>query len=157
MWLGMALASGEKITLEADDFTLDLGSGARVYRGNVKFRQGDIELDCALLTTHHDVAGTLKNGVCEGQPDGRPGEFRHPGAASDIFGRARRIAWDVAAQRVLLEQHAMLEHAGRRIEGSVITYHIASRRVQVSGDKTGAAPAGERPRLVIPPRPEGVE
>ncbi|MGI9310393.1 MAG: lipopolysaccharide transport periplasmic protein LptA [bacterium] len=142
-------AEDEPTTLEADDFTFDLDTGVRIYRGDVAFRQGDFHLDCDELATYHDADGGLDKGVCRGAP----GRFaqRPDSSGDEVRGRARTITLDNRAKIVVLEREAEIEHGGNRIQGERITYDLASRKLRAGAD-------GEsRARMIVQPRPNEVE
>lgn len=140
----------QPVTLEADDFEFDLESGARIYRGQVEYRQGSIRIDCDELVTRHDDAGELQTGVCTG----RPGRFRQTldgdgDGGTVVRGHALRITYDLAAGRVVLDGDAQVEHRGDRLRGARIVYDLAANKARV----TGADGAGARPRIEVQPRP----
>lgn len=140
----------QPVTLEADDFELDLASGARIYRGQVEYRQGSIRIDCDELVTRHDDAGELQTGVCTG----RPGRFQQTlagdgdDAAAVVRGQALTITYERAAGRVVLAGEAQVAHRGDRLRGARIVYDLAAKRARVTGDDAGA-----RPRIEVQPRP----
>lgn len=139
----------QAVTLEADDFEFDLDSGARIYRGNVVYRQGSIRVECDALTTRHDGDGELQSGVCTGNP----GRFRQTLAGDDgettvVQGQARAITFDRG--RIVLDGDAQVAHAGDRLSGARIAYDVDARKAKVTGDGDGS---GRRPRIEIAPRP----
>lgn len=146
-------------TMQADDFTLDLAAGTRIYRGNVIFRQGSLRLRCAVLTTHHDQDGALVKGVCSGSPGTfaqRLESTQHQN--QDARGQARTITLDRQEDVVLFEGGGEIEFGGQfggqlegrsegnRIAGERIRYDLGAEKVTASGV------AADRPRLVIQPR-----
>jgi len=161
-WPAAALDSDktQPVTLEADDFELDLESGARIYRGQVEYRQGSVRIDCDELVTRYDADDALQSGVCTG----RPGRFQQtvndgdgdgdgettvtPETATVVRGRALTITYDRAAGRIVLDGDAQVEHRGDRLRGARITYDLETRRARV----TGGGDRGERPRIEAQPR-----
>lgn len=161
-WPAAALDSdkAQPVTLEADDFELDLESGARIYRGQVEYRQGSVRIDCDELVTRYDADDALQSGVCTG----RPGRFQQTvddgdgdgdgettvtpeTAATVVRGRALTITYDRAAGRIVLDGDAQVEHRGDRLRGARITYDLETRRARVTGGGDG-----ERPRIEAQPR-----
>lgn len=137
----------QAVTLEADDFEFDLESGARIYRGNVVYRQGSIRVECDALTTRHDGDGELQSGVCTGAP----GRFQQTVAGDDgetavVQGQARAITFD--RRRIVLDGDAQVAHAGDRLSGARIAYDVDARTAKVTGDGDGG---GRRPRIEIQP------
>ena len=156
-WPAAALDSDktQPVTLEADDFELDLESGARIYRGQVEYRQGSVRIDCDELVTRYDADDALQSGVCTG----RPGRFQQTvdgdgdgettvtsEAATVVRGRALTITYDRAAGRIVLDGDAQVEQRGDRLRGARITYDLETRRARVTGGD------GERPRIEAQPR-----
>ncbi len=164
-------------TLDADAFELDLETGVRTYRGHVVYQQGSLQLKCDALVTYYHDDNKLNKGVCTGNP----GRFkqRPEGQDSDIIGRARVITLDRIKGAVILQKRAEIEQGGNRIHGQLITYHLATKKVKVTGAGDAASaevasadsnaqestqesaqePAQEstlnataRPRLIIQPR-----
>jgi len=144
-----ALDSGaeQAATLQADDFSLDLGSGARIYRGNVSFRRGGLGFDCDSLALYSDARGEMDKGVCSGSP----GRFRQrpQGGGEDLLGSARRITFDARAAEVILEGGAELLQSGKRLRGARITYDLEEKAVRAGGESGGGGA-----RMRIPPRSE---
>jgi len=143
----------QPVSLEADDFEFDLESGARIYRGQVEYRQGSIRIDCDELVTRHDDAGELQSGVCTG----RPGRFQQTldgddgdGDTAIVRGHALTITYDLAAGRVVLDGDAQVEHRGDRLRGARIVYDLAAKKARVTGAADGS---GDRPRIEVQPRP----
>ena len=166
-WPAAALDSDktQPVTLEADDFELDLESGARIYRGQVEYRQGSVRIDCDELVTRYDADDALQSGVCTGRPgrfqqtvDGGDGDGDGDGdgettvtpetTATVVRGRALTITYDRAAGRIVLDGEAQVEHRGDRLRGARITYDLETRRARV----TGGGDRGERPRIEAQPR-----
>lgn len=145
-----AADKNQPVTLEADDFEFDLDSGARIYRGNVVYRQGGIRVECDALTTRHDGDGELQSGLCTGAP----GRFQQTVAGGDggdggetvVRGQARAITFD--RRRIVLDGGAQVAHDGDRLSGARIDYDLDARKAKVTG-ADGAA----RPRIEIQPRP----
>ena len=156
-------------TLEADDFEIDLGTGVRIYRGNVVFRQGSILLECDELETHLNDDGGLEKGICVGSP----GRFkqRPQGAKHDIVGVARKITMDEIDEIVVLKSQVKVTQGGTQISGRTVTYDLVTEKIKVKGgsqtassakkqdsgeassDGTAQADQGSsRPSLVIQPR-----
>lgn len=143
-------------TFKADEIVYDLENGTRTYHGNVRFRQGSIQLDCDRLVTYHNQSGEVHKSVCSGEP----GKFkqRPQGKNSDARAQAFMITLD---KRVLtLEQHARIEHAGNRTHGDLIVYDLHTEKIKV-GDDTASSDTQttlatkstkERARLIIQPR-----
>ena len=158
-WPAAALDSDktQPVTLEADDFELDLESGARIYRGQVEYRQGSVRIDCDELVTRYDADDALQSGVCTGRPgrfqqtvddgDGDAATTVTPETATVVRGRALTITYDRAAGRIVLDGEAQVEHRGDRLRGARITYDLETRRARVTGGGDG-----ERPRIEAQPR-----
>ncbi|MGR3914355.1 MAG: lipopolysaccharide transport periplasmic protein LptA [Gammaproteobacteria bacterium] len=138
--------SAQTATLQADAFSFDLTSGARMYRGNVSFRQGSIRLECDSLAAYEDAHGGVNKGVCSG----RPGRLRQrpQGGDEELRGSARRIVFDARAAEIMLEGGAELVQSGKRIRGARIIYDIEQKSARVHG----ADADGGRARILIPPR-----
>lgn len=136
-------ARAQTANLEADDFSIDLKSGARTYRGNVVFRRGRIRLDCETLSAQYDAEDELQRGVCSGSP----ARFaqRAQGGDPGMRGSARSITFESRAEKIILQGGAEIVQSGDRIHGARITYRIAEQSVHVDGD-------GERARMRIAPR-----
>ncbi len=140
--------ANQQATLAADEVELDLKTGVRTYRGNVRFRHGGIHLACDALVTRHGRDGELASGVCTGQP----GKFnqRREGRDANARGNARRITLDKGAGLLLLEGGAEVVLAdGDRIRGERITYDLKTKKVKIAGGAVANA------RLQPPPADAG--
>ncbi len=140
-------------TLEADDFEIDFNTGIRIYRGNVVFQQGSLQLNCQKLTTYLNDDDQLDKAICLGNRH-NPGRFkqRPEHQEQDLTGVAGEITIDQISQLVMLQNRAQVIQGDLTMSGKIIIYNLSTQKVRVaSGDAQDNHSVTDRPRLVIQP------
>ncbi|MDX8402200.1 MAG: lipopolysaccharide transport periplasmic protein LptA [Mariprofundaceae bacterium] len=123
------------LRIEADAMHIDHARHTAVFTGHVRLDRGDFHLDCARLTTRYRKRGGLEQATAEGEVRIRQGE---------AHGQADRARLDERKGIVRLIGHAVMQQAGRRIEGDVIVHDINAGRTQVLPREEGG-----RARMII--------
>jgi len=139
LWQSVFALNSDKdqpITLDADNFEIDLKTGVRIYRGNMSLRQGSIRLNCDKLITYYDN-DTLNKAVCTGKPIRF--RLRPESSENDIVGTARKFTMDEIQQEIILKTQAKIVHGDIQISGQVILYNLATEQIKVKGRDSSSA------------------
>ena len=145
--------------VEADKVEMDFSSGTRLYRGDVRFRQGTIRIFADQIELIYE-GEQPEHGIATGNP----AVFRQrpDGKDHDVIGTGRRIELDEIKNIVIITGNAKLRQGRDSIDGERIVYDIAHDRMSVEGearqehegeDADTVLPKkdGERPRIQIQP------
>ena len=131
-----AAGTGE-IIVRARSATIQQSQGVAEYVGNAELIQGARHLRAERILVY------LK--------DNRPQRVEASGEpvtlteGDSLQARARRLVYDMGAQRIWLYEQAHVEHEGRVFEGGELEYRLDTR--QVNARSTGE---DDRVKLVIP-------
>lgn len=142
----LSLDRDAPIQIEADSAVIDEPSGSAIYRGRVVLQQGLLKLQSSELTVYIKD-GKATKAVASGTPvklDQAPTE-----TAEAIHAEARRITFQIEADRMLLDNQATLRQGDRLFQGAHIDYDVVNRKVNASGG------GSSRVLLVLPPTPAG--
>ncbi len=161
--------------IDAESVDIDFATGKRVYKGNVKLRQGTIKLDADKVEVYFKN-GELEKAIAKGnpavfsqRPDGKP---------HDVVGKAIFIHLDEINNVITLTKNAILTQGQDSISGKTIVYDMANDKMKVRGGgqsaptrstkmpetetPNAAAGAGSmqetgedgrRPKIVLKPKP----
>ncbi|MES9993464.1 MAG: lipopolysaccharide transport periplasmic protein LptA [Candidatus Thiodiazotropha sp.] len=131
--------------LEADNLSIDEGSGVVLYEGNVEITQGSLKLWTERLWIHRRQGKTEKI-IAEGAPvrfrqlmDKEDGEVR---------GEAMRIEITVESDEMLMIDDALLQQGGNRFRNDRIIYNRSKAMVRAGSSAQGK----QRVRVVIEPK-----
>lgn len=135
---------GKKIFMEADRVELDDRQGVGRYHGQVRFKQGSIELTAAEVIVRRQ-AGKIHTLEALGQPvhfrqqlDGDEGEMR---------AQAQRMEYIESEDRLRLYGGAELWQGGDHFAGDYMEYDLRQETVMARGDEESE----QRVRIVIQP------
>ena len=166
----------QPITVEADSTDFDYRNSLLTFN-RIRIVQGDARVEAARATatgldfsnSRWQFEGSVRISVEGGQLDsdsatvrfvndeiagaevvGRPARFRQQRDGRLAEGRADRIDYDLATERVRLSGDAWLSEGRNEITGSRLSYSLREQRVLAEAAEQGGQPV----RIVINPRPE---
>jgi lipopolysaccharide export system protein LptA len=149
--LGQVLAQesdrDQPITIEADRVDVDEAKGTSVYKGNVIFRQGTIELladELALRTTPQRELESAK-------AVGKPARFKQNAPEGEIRGHAQEITYQVATDYLLFAGDAYFSQCRDEVSGNLVEYF--GQQGLVKARKSEGGPG--RVQVILQPREEG--
>lgn len=144
--LGLDSDREQPITIEADRLDVDDAKGVSVYRGDVRYTQGTLELKAAEVT----VFSTQERSLARVVANGKPATFKQQidPAGGVLNGKADNIEYAVAAQRLRLQGSAHLVYCGDEFESDHIEYLAAKDLVKAGKSSAG----GGRVQVTIQPR-----
>lgn len=129
------------IIIRAERATINQKTGHAEYEGNAELIQGERQMNAEQITL------TMENNEpVRIEAKGNPVSLAEPNGAS---AQAKRIIYDLAAQRIWLYEDASISHQGRLFEGAELEYHLDTEQVNASGDGEDG-----RVKLVIPAEPK---
>lgn len=141
---GLALDADrdQPMHVEADRATMDEGKGIGIYRGDVRIRQGSMQLDADTVTIY------LENGqIVRAVAIGEPARYRQrpEGREQDVHAEARRMEYTLDPEQIVLTGDAVVRQGGDTFRSERIVYDIVR-------DSVDAGTSEDRVRIVIQPR-----
>ncbi|HKK13934.1 MAG TPA: lipopolysaccharide transport periplasmic protein LptA [Gammaproteobacteria bacterium] len=124
--------------LEADRAQIDHKTGVSVYRGNVQVSRGSMHLTGDTVTVYTDSDDHVNKVVAVGSP----ATFRQrpDHKEQDVKGRAQRVEYFAAEDRVVLLDKARVWQAGNTCRSDRIVYQVGRDVVNAgAGEGTGKA------------------
>ncbi|MGZ8264786.1 MAG: lipopolysaccharide transport periplasmic protein LptA [Burkholderiales bacterium] len=124
------------IHLEADRVTVDDVKQIATFTGNVVLTQGSMTMRGDRMQVRQD-----KSGFRHGTTWGSLAYFRQKRDSVDEFieGWAERIEYDSRTDKVEMFNRAMLRRGQDQVQGSYISYDVATEFFQVTGGDTKSA------------------
>lgn len=159
--LGALLAPGaaalpddqqQPIYIESDRAERDGQKGIMRYEGDVRLRQGSLNIRAESLVVHTDTNRQVERVVAEGTPahfEQQPDVDDQPVAA-----QANTIRYDVTSERLELQTNARIVQGNATMSGNRIDYDIASEILKAEGDTESDSP---RIEMVLPPQSDRAE
>jgi len=143
---GWALRSDSEqpIIIEADQVDIDDRNGVSTYYGNVKLKQGSINIDASSIVVY-SVEHRLQRIIAIGQP----AHFaqRPDGAVVDINAEAWRVEYNAQVGVLILSDRAKFYQAASKFQGDRIEYNMRKDTVRASKSEQGTG----RVHVVIQP------
>lgn len=137
----------QPIYIESDRLERDGLNGIATYEGDVRLRQGSLNIRADRLTVHTGTDNQVQRVIAEGSP----AHFEQKPNAEDppIAAQALTIRYDVGLEQLKLLRNAWLEQGEATMSGNRIDYDMASEVLKAEGDSDS-----ERPRIemVLPPQ-----
>lgn len=141
---GMAGDSEKPIEVEADSLEVRDAENVSIYRGNVKLRQGSLEIDSERLLIRFNDAREIE--LME--MTGAPARFRQlDDDRREMLGEAKQINYIESKSLLELFDQARFSHAGDTIESDQIRINTENNSIQA-----GSADSPERVKMLIQPR-----
>lgn len=138
---------GQPIYIESDRAERDGLNGVTTYEGDVRLRQGSLNIRADRLTVHTGTNNEVQRVIAEGSP----ARFEQKPNAEDppIAAQALTIRYDVDQEQLKLLRNAWMEQGEATMSGNRIDYDMASEVLKAEGDADS-----ERPRIemVLPPQ-----
>ncbi len=159
--LGALLAPGaaalpddqqQPIYIESDRAERDGQKGIMVYEGDVRLRQGSLNIRAERLVVHTDANRQVQRVLAEGTPahfEQQPNEDDQPIAA-----QANSIRYEVDREQLELLTNARIEQGSATMSGNRIDYDMASEILKAEGDTETDRP---RIEMVLPPQSDRPE
>lgn len=137
----------QPIYIESDRAERDGLNGVTTYEGDVRLRQGSLNIRAERLTVHTGEDNQVKRVIAEGSP----AHFEQKPNAEDppIAAQALTIRYEVDQEQLKLLRNAWMEQGEATMSGNRIDYDITSEVLKAEGDSDS-----ERPRIemVLPPQ-----
>ena len=146
--VGLALPgdSDQPIEVEADRLEVRDDENRSIYRGNVRLRQGSLEITSDRLVIHFNDQRDL----VLMEMTGSPARFRQlDDERREMLGEARQINYTESDSLLELRDAARFSHAGDTIEGERIRIDTESNSIEAGGDDPE-----QRVKMLIQPRQE---
>jgi len=119
-------ASTNRMDVEDSTWTFEKGVQIKINSG-----QGTLQSDKAVVTFRDSQ---IQQAVITGSP----AEFEHTRGGVTTKGRAGRIVYDFATQKVSLSEDAFINHGGRtNFNGANLVYNLATQDLELDGKGSG--------------------
>ncbi len=136
--------SKQPIEVEADSLEVREQENISIYEGNVKLKQGSLEISSDRLVIR--FSQTREPDLME--MTGAPARFRQLDDDNrEMLGRARQINYTESRSLLELSDDAYFSHAGDTIEGDLIRINTGDNTIQA-----GSSDSSERVKMLIQPR-----
>ena len=141
----------QPITIEADRVDVDDIKGLSVYRGNVVFRQGTIEL----LSDELAIKTTEQRELISVKATGQPARFKQKNIErqTELKGHALEITYEVDSEYMLFVGDAYFWQCGDEVTGNKVEYFGEKGLVKARRAENGNG----RVQVTLQPREEGEE
>ena len=133
----------EPVQLRADRIVIDQKSGVSRYQGNVRFRQGELQITAARAEARH-----RDNALVSVTAEGNPVTFRDlpPDRSQPLEGVAQRLEFEAEAKRLHLYEKVELHHAGDSIRAGSLHYDPELEQVIAERDEQSRVYTAITPR-----------
>jgi len=134
----------QPIEVEADSLEVREQENISIYQGNVKLKQGSLEISSDRLVIHFNDNGDL----VLMEMTGNPARLRQlDNEQQEMRGQARQINYLESESLLELIEEARFTHAGDTIESTLIRINTEDNNIQA-----GSSNADERVKMLIQPR-----
>jgi len=134
----------QPIAIEADNLELRELEKISIYTGNVRLKQGSLEISSERLVIHFNDAGDL----VLMEMAGTPARLRRlDNDNREMRGQALKINYRESESLLELVDQARFSHAGDTIESSLILINTDDNNIQA-----GSSDSDERVKMLIKPR-----
>jgi lipopolysaccharide export system protein LptA len=150
----------QPVHLEADKVTVDDKQHIQTFEGDVRLRQGTLEIHCQRLLVTQDANG-FQRGTAFGNAT-QPASFRQKREGSNEYvdGRGDRIEHDSKLEKTEFFGNALVKSGKDEVSGPYIRYDGKTENYVVNGrtGETGVTPeTGGRVRITIQPKNDATE
>lgn len=135
----------QPMSVEADRADIDDKRGVSVYTGNVVVVQGSLRITGDKMVVHTNARNQIDKIITTGQPS--TFEQLPDNKKDKIYGRARRLEYYAAEEKIVLIDDGILEQSQNTFRSDRITYFVKTDQVQA-----GKSSGGERVRIIIQPQ-----
>lgn len=134
----------QPIEVEADSLEVRKQENISIYQGNVKLKQGSLEISSDRLVIHFNDNSDL----VLMEMTGNPARLRQlDNEQQEMRGQARQINYLESESLLELIEEARFTHAGDTIESTLIRINTEDNNIQA-----GSSNADERVKMLIQPR-----
>lgn len=134
----------QPIEVEADSLEVREQENISIYQGNVKLKQGSLEISSDRLVIHFNDNSDL----VLMEMTGNPARLRQlDNEQQEMRGQARQINYLESESLLELIEEARFTHAGDTIESTLIRINTEDNNIQA-----GSSDADERVKMLIQPR-----
>lgn len=134
----------QPIEVEADSLEVRDQENISIYQGNVKLKQGSLEISSDRLVIHFNDNSDL----VLMEMTGNPARLRQlDNEQQEMRGQARQINYLESESLLELIEEARFTHAGDTIESTLIRINTEDNNIQA-----GSSNADERVKMLIQPR-----
>jgi lipopolysaccharide export system protein LptA len=142
--------SKEQILIHADSMQLDVNTGNSVYRGNVSFTQGKIEI-------HGDTVTVIsKNGsIQEVKIEGDPARYSDTSQNNHVLAESTNMDYSVADNQLSMQGKARLEQGDRLVQSENILYDTKKQIVLAGQSSSDSKDPSQRVNIILTPKKPG--
>jgi lipopolysaccharide export system protein LptA len=137
----------EQILIHADSMQLDVNTGNSVYRGNVSFTQGKIEIHGDTITV------SSKNGsINEIKIEGDPARYSDTSQNNNhVLAESNKMDYRVADNQLSMQGKARLEQGDRLVQSENILYDT-KKQIVLAGHSSDSKDPSQRVNIILTPK-----
>ena len=139
----------ERIQINADDGAYDMRSGIQTLVGNVRIRQGNLEVE-ADEGQAFNIDGAWQRVELSGNPTSWRMVMEDGSLAT---GRSRQIIYDLIENQITMIGEARIQDTQGSFTGASLTYNLVSERIEGTGGVELVIEPGDRAERVSRPPP----
>jgi lipopolysaccharide export system protein LptA len=133
--LALSTDSEQPIYIDSDSQQLDMQSNKVTFAGDVKLKQGSININADKIVVMRDPAdGAIK----EIEAYGKLTTFSQlTDDGNTLYGEAEELYYNMRTDELTMLKRAMLSQDGSQISGDKIRYKISEQKLVADGAQTG--------------------
>jgi lipopolysaccharide export system protein LptA len=137
----------EKILIHADSMKLDVNTGSSVYRGNVSFTQGKIEIHGDTVTVK-SKNGTINEVIIEG----KPARYNDTSQNNHILAESTNMNYRVEDNKLNMQGKARLEQGARIVQSENILYDTKKQIILAGQSSSETKDPNQRVNIILTPK-----
>ena len=137
----------EKILIRADTMQLDINTGSSVYRGNVSFTQGTIQLSGDTVTVN-SKEGRIK----EVRIEGSPARYRDTSIIGHVLAESTNMDYLVTDNQLSMLGAARLEQGDRVVRSQRILYDTEKQLILAGQTASEITDPEQRVNITLTPK-----
>lgn len=133
--LALSTDSEQPIYIDSDSQQLDMQSNRVTFAGDVKLKQGSININADRIVVLRDPSdGAIK----EIEAYGKLTTFSQlTDDGNTLYGEAEELYYNMGSDELTMLKRAMLSQDGSQISGDKIRYKISEQKLVADGTQTG--------------------
>lgn len=133
--LALSTDSEQPIYIDSDSQQLDMQSNKVTFAGDVKLKQGSININAdRIIVTRDPADGAIKEIEAFGQLT-TFSQLTDDG--NTLYGEAEELNYNMRTDELLMLKRAMLSQDGSQISGEKIRYKISQQKLIADGAQSG--------------------
>jgi lipopolysaccharide export system protein LptA len=142
-------SSQGQILIRADSMKLDVNTGSSVYRGNVSFTQGKIEIYGDTVTVN-----SKDGSIDEVKIEGNPARYSDTSQDNHILAESTHMQYRVEDNKLNMQGKARLEQGDRLVQSENILYDTKKQIILAGQSSSETKDPNQRVNIILTPKKE---